>query len=197
MAAKNEERRQKDLCRRHQYHKEENVMPPSGSDMYKNTWGRSQADQRNRPTPGDPPIKKQCYVCNSPELLMKDYHARPSESTGSNTGNSQRRPTNTRQGPNRRGESTRVSVVSADLETETSMNLQCENLLGLLFSDSDIDTEVKVIRVSDEGSKSQCAHVEVQRVQAYGIIDTATDITIIGGRLFNHSTAQEERSQAA
>ena len=88
-------------------------------------------------------------------------------------------------------------MVSADLETETSINLQCENLLGLLFSDSDIDTEVKVIRVSDEGSKSQCAHVEVQGVQAYGIIDTATDITIIGGRLFNHSMAQEERSQAA
>ena len=36
-----------------------------------------------------------------------------------------------------------MSVVSADLETETSINLQCENLLGLLFSDSDIDTEVK------------------------------------------------------
>ena len=41
VAAKNEERRQKDLCRRHQYRKEENVMPPSGSDMYKNTWRRS------------------------------------------------------------------------------------------------------------------------------------------------------------
>ena len=43
---------------------------------------------------------------------------------------------------------------------------------------------MKVVRVSDEGSKSQCAHVEVQGVPAYGIIDTAADITIIGGRLF-------------
>ena len=52
-------------------------------------------------------------------------------------------------------------MVSTDPETVTSTDSQHENLLGILFSDSDSDTEVKVIRVSDEGSKSQCAHVEV------------------------------------
>ena len=181
VAAKNEERRQKELCRRHQYRKDENVTPPLGSDRHTNARERSQADRRNLSTPSDPPIKKRCYLCNSTEHLMKDCRARPTESSGSNT---PRRPTNTRQGPSQRAKSTGVSVVSTDLETDASTNSQCENLLDLLFSDSGSDTEVNVIRVSDEGSKSQCAHVEVQGVPAYGIIDTAADITIIGGRLF-------------
>ena len=40
------------------------------------------------------------------------------------------------------------------------------------------------IRVQDEGSKPRCARVLVQGVPAYGIVDTAADITIIGGDLF-------------
>ena len=184
VAAKNEERRQTDLSRRHQYRKDENAIPPLGSNMYKNAQGRSPADQRSRSTPTDPPIKKRCYVCNSTGHLMKDCRVRPTESSGSNNTNSQRRPTNIRQGSGRRGQGTGVSVVSTDPETVTSTDSQHENLLGILFSDSDSDTEVKVIRVSDEGSKSQCAHVEVQGVPAYGVVDTAADITIIGGRLF-------------
>ena len=75
-------------------------------------------------------------------------------------------------------------MVSTEPESEASINSQSESLLDILFSDSDSDTEVKVVRVPDEGSKSQCAHVEVQGVPAYGIKDTAADITIIGGRLF-------------
>ena len=85
-----------------------------------------------------------------------------------------------RQGPGRKRENTRVAMVSTDPEMVTSTDSQCENILDLLFSDS--DTEVKVIRVSDEGSKSQCAHVQIQGVPAYGIIDTAADIIITGGK---------------
>ena len=58
VAAKNEERRQKDLCRRHQYRKDENATPPSGSNAHRSVRGRSQADQRSRLTSGDPPSKK-------------------------------------------------------------------------------------------------------------------------------------------
>ena len=91
-----------------------------------------------------------------------------------------------------------MAVESTDPEMVTLTDSQCENILDLLFSDS--DTEVKVIRVSDEGSKSQCVHVQTQGVPAYGIIDTAVDITIIGGRLFKricyHSSPQEERPHA-
>ena len=110
---------------------------------------------------------------------MKDCRARPTESSGSGTGNSQRRPTSTRQ----KVESTGVSVVSTKPGSEASISSQSGSVLDILFSDSDSDSEVKVIRVSDEGSKSQCARVGLQGVPAYGIIDTAADITIVGGRL--------------
>ena len=95
----------------------------------------------------------------------------------SNNGSSQRRLTNTRQGPGREEKNT--TVVSTEPETITSTDTPCRNLLDLLFSDS--DPEVKVIRASDEGSKSQCTLVQIQNVPAYGIIDTAVDIIIIGG----------------
>ena len=55
--------------------------------------------------------------------------------------------------------------------------------LGLLFSDSD-DESVKQIRVEDNGSHPQLARVDVHGVPADGIIDTAADITIMGGKLF-------------
>ena len=38
--------------------------------------------------------------------------------------------------------------------------------------------------MSDTGSKPQCARVMIQSVPAIGIVDTAADITIMGGFLF-------------
>ena len=59
------------------------------------------------------------------------------------------------------------------------------SLMDILFSSSDSDSgDVRVIRVQDKGSKPRCARVLVQGVPAYGIVDTAADITIIGGNLF-------------
>ena len=53
-----------------------------------------------------------------------------------------------------------------------------------MHSSSDSDGEVKAIRVQDEASKPCCERILAQGVPAYGIIDTAADITIIGGNLF-------------
>ena len=89
VAAENEERQQKDLSKRHQYRKDDNIQPSSGSDTFKNARGRSPTDRRTRLTPSDPPSRKRCYVCNSTEHLMKDCRARPTESSGSNIGNNQ------------------------------------------------------------------------------------------------------------
>ena len=52
-----------------------------------------------------------------------------------------------------------------------------------MFSDSE-DESVKQIRVEDNGSHPQLARVDVHGVPADGIIDTAADITIMGGKLF-------------
>ena len=39
-------------------------------------------------------------------------------------------------------------------------------------------------RVRDKGSRQRCARVEVQGVEAWGVVDTGADITIMGGELF-------------
>ena len=49
---------------------------------------------------------------------------------------------------------------------------------------SDSDGDVCTVRVSDTGSKPQCARVMIQGVPVIGIIDTAADISIMGGLLF-------------
>ena len=55
----------------------------------------------------------------------------------------------------------------------------------LLLDNSDDDnTEVCQVRVHDRGSKSQCVRVDVQGVLMYGIVDSAADITIMGGNAF-------------
>lgn len=56
--------------------------------------------------------------------------------------------------------------------------------LQLLFSDSEDDEGVRQIRVKDSGSRSQFARVDIHGVPADGIVDTAADITIMGGKLF-------------
>ena len=59
----------------------------------------------------------------------------------------------------------------------------------LLSDDSDDDnTEVRV-RVHDRGSKSQCVRVVIQGVPTYGIVDSAADITIMGGNAFKQVAA--------
>ena len=40
------------------------------------------------------------------------------------------------------------------------------------------------MRISDSGSATKCARVQIQGVPAYGLVDTGADINIIGGSLF-------------
>ena len=54
--------------------------------------------------------------------------------------------------------------------------------LELLLSDSD-DDSIREVRITDRGSESQCIDVQVQGVPAVGIVDSAADITIMGGSL--------------
>ena len=59
----------------------------------------------------------------------------------------------------------------------------------LLSDDSDDDNmEVRLVRVHDRGSKSQCVRV-VQGVPMCGIVDSAADITIMGGNAFKQVAA--------
>jgi len=57
------------------------------------------------------------------------------------------------------------------------------NPIDLLLSDSE-DDGVFQVRITDRGSEARSVKVEVQGVPAYGIVDSAADITIMGGKLF-------------
>ena len=51
------------------------------------------------------------------------------------------------------------------------------------------NTEVRQVHVHDRGSKSQCVRVVVQCVPTYEIVDSAADITIMGGNAFEQVIA--------
>ena len=54
----------------------------------------------------------------------------------------------------------------------------------LLESDSSDKETVQRLPVDDQGSQPSGAHVNVQGVPIYGIVDSGADITIIGGDMF-------------
>jgi hypothetical protein len=67
----------------------------------------------------------------------------------------------------------------------------------LLLSDSDSDSEVRRVRIADRGSKPQYADVQIENIPARGVIDSGSDITIMGGELFRHvaTVARLRKSQ--
>ena len=67
----------------------------------------------------------------------------------------------------------------------------------LASSDLDDDPEIRQVRLTDRGSKPQYADVQVQGVPARGVINTGSDITIMGGELFRHvaTVARLRKSQ--
>ena len=59
--------------------------------------------------------------------------------------------------------------------------------LDVLLSGSESDDgDVKRISVEDQGSHSQSVVVEIEGVPVKGLVDTGSDMTIIGGQLFKH-----------
>ena len=48
---------------------------------------------------------------------------------------------------------------------------------------------MKAVRVIHAGSGSRCVKVDVQGVPVYGLIDTGSDITIIGGTMLKKVAA--------
>ena len=57
------------------------------------------------------------------------------------------------------------------------------DILQLLFSDDESGGQVDVIRVPDRGSHPRSAWVDIQGVPVYGVVDSGSDVTIMGGDL--------------
>ena len=166
MAAKNEERRQSELVKR-QHYQFKGAYPDSLPRERDRSSQQKQAyHQLTQNIPISQP-QRRCYICNGTDHLAKSCKTYKSESKGSIPVD-QKKPSGAKK-------------VIGD-HSKDSQRGNAPALMDLLFSDS--DDEVKAIRIRDDGSSPKCVPVLVQGVPAYGIVDTAADITIMGGRLF-------------
>ena len=75
------------------------------------------------------------------------------------------------------------SATSSTSQGERELDTPEQPPLSLLFSDSDGEG-VKQVRVPDCGSRPHLAKVDIHGVPADGIVDTASDISTMGGKLF-------------
>ena len=73
---------------------------------------------------------------------------------------------------------TKTRTLSSTQATATPEDLLCSS------SDEDSSSGTYSVRVTDNGSITQCVKVHLQGVPAYGLIDSGADITIVGGNLF-------------
>ena len=107
--------------------------------------------------------ERRCYNCNAPGHLAKDCKQPKKESSA-----------------------------GSDKGAKAKMVTSVENPRDLLLSSESEEEEVHQVRVKDEGSRPRVASVNIQGVQALGIIDSAVDITIMNGALFKEvvSTAR-------
>ena len=167
MSAKNEERRLLELKKGSLYSASTTIprakVPPDDPQEKPKSYQRP-LNSWNRKVN----IKK-CYNCGSSDHLLQQCRVLKKESTG------------------------RLDVQRPTMGTKTVQSLQTkmpekssavrENPIDfLLSSDSEGEESVRVVKVEDEGSKSRWAEVELQGVPTWGIVDTGSDITIVGGK---------------
>ena len=129
--------------------------------------------QATTPNPAQGGDKK-CYVCNKAGHLARDCKASKSESRGRPVSTSTK-PANTRSVQTHQGAETSVTSPGG------------LNPMDFLFSDSsdsDDGGEVRAVRVDDGGSRPRCVRLQIQGVPVVGILDSGSDITIMGGALF-------------
>ena len=110
-------------------------------------------------------IQKRCYICNSASHLAHQCKAPRTESAG-------------------KTQKTFVPLAMKQVTTQNSyLGNDAVNPIDLLLSDPE-DDSVYQVRIADRGSEARSVKVEIQGVPAYGIVDSAADITIMGCKLF-------------
>ena len=154
--------------------------------------------QNSQPQPDRPQSSKvselrKCFYCKKPGHLIHQCPRRKkvTESHGPSHPASTRQVTVDTDCPNVPADGTVCQVSRSEVtpgnrspSPETTPTLHPANPLNLLFSESDEEGDVRQVTVTDSGSRSQLARVSVHGVPAEGVVDTAADITIVGGQLF-------------
>ena len=106
---------------------------------------------------------RKCYVCHKTGHMMRECPRRKTKQASSK----------------------QITTGSrTDVKTDQS------DILQLLYSsDDEGGGKVDVVRVPDKGSRPKCARVDIQGVPAYGVIDSGSDVTIMGRELLRKVAA--------
>ena len=159
---------------------------------------RSQNSQNSQPLPDRPQSSqvselRKCFYCKKPGHLIHQCPRRKkvTESHGPSHPASTRQVTVDTDCPSVPTDGTVCQVSRSEVtpgnrspSPETTPTRHPASPLNLLFSESDEEGDVRQVTVTDSGSRSQLARVSVHGVPAEGVVDTAADITIMGGQLF-------------
>ena len=174
VAARNEEKRLAEYERRLQYNRSQ-TQPSKGKQPTSS--GPSTLPAKpprvdrgpGHSLPGEVRSEgRRCYQCKKPGHIMKDCPQKKTESSRSS------RDARTQQ----------VSSEGTSSSTQSAIAPTPSEPLSLLFSESEEEDGVRQVTVNDSGSHCQLARVNISRVPADGVVDTAADITIMGGKLF-------------
>ena len=167
VAARNEEKRLDELRKRKQY------QGPVKDHLRSRNTDKYSGPKEKRKYPVEsigpaPQEARKCFVCHRAGHLARDCSKR-TESRGW------------------KGEPRSKQVTtepSADAETNQS------NILPLLFSsDDESDGGVGMVCVPDHGSRPRSAQVNIQGVPACGVVDSGSDLTIMGSDLLRKVAA--------
>ena len=170
VAAKNEERRMTELRRGHQYSK-----PPTKPPVKQQNKDKA-SDNKPKPTKVDVSRNRNSSICDKLGHFARDCpqgRERAKVLAHAPKDDKSTKP----------GSVTNRRVYSDTDESPGEAPAGVPDPLDLLLSDSDGESGVWRIELNDTGSEPKCAPVQVQGVPAKGIIDSGSEITIVGAHL--------------
>ena len=156
---------------------------------------------RGRSFRGQGPGARRCFNCNEVGHMMRDCPRGSADSQQSSTRPGVGQVVTAGLQSRRRDPETTLATTEdhpppfypllSDSDEDLALEVQATTD-GVSFAqheslakDSDVPG-VRQVRIADRGSKPQYADVLVENVPARGVIDSGSDITIMGGELFRH-----------